>query len=593
MIKKKNSVFMIMFILLLTKILGFWKLRIFAQLFGASHELDIFWAAFTIPDIIFMVLVAGSINAAIIPILSDEFYEKGRRSLNELFKKLTRYFFLICFFSVFFAFLFAPHITNWIVNNDYAHRIFGLGFRITQQDYTLFLSLFRIGLLSPLFLSVSAFITAYLQVRKQFFITSLAPLFYNVGMIIGTYILVLYFDLGVVGIAISAIIGSLIHLVVQIPQLSKYYKKKKKEGVNSLQEVVDNSMVLKAFKLALPRMLSLLGEQFNTVVNTFISLTLTAGALSAYRFAFSLHLFPVNIVGSAVAQVALPDLAKYCCKKEDKGFKKVLNDSIQLSLYLVLPIVGIMFVLRLPIVRLIYGTGAFDWQDTLLTAWSLALLSVSIIGQTIVQILLRAFYALKETWKPLFAIFLGIIVNLLGAYLLTNFFSHYYDWRPIIERIWIQISQANGEGLLPVLQSFFGDLRRWMTSRGDSNYAVGGLALSLSLAYFIQMIVSIFLLRKIKELLSWKETVYPVLLKIANTLIMMLGMYFVFKLFDFQLDTSKTISVIILTVVTSTYGGLSYLIGSKIFSPIEFKMAENILKRIGKRFRNGYNLIHS
>ncbi|NLZ24741.1 oligosaccharide flippase family protein [Candidatus Dojkabacteria bacterium] len=593
MSKKKNSVFMLMFVLLLTKVLGFLKLRIFAQLFGASHELDIFWAAFTIPDIIFMVLLAGSINAAIIPILSDELYDKGKSSLNILFLKLTKYFFLICLLVVLLIFLFAPTITSWIVDNNYVQTVLGLGFRLDISDYDLFLLLFRIGLLSPLLLSVSAFVTAYLQVRKQFFVASLAPLFYNIAMIVGTYILVKIFDFGVLGIAISAIIGSFAHLVIQLPKLLRYFRDKTKEKTQQIKDNYDNNRVVKAFKLAFPRMLGILGEQLNTIVNTFISFTLSAGALSAYKFAFSLHMFPVSIVGSAIAQVALPDLAKCSSRKEDSEFRKVLNNSIQLALYLVLPIVGVMFVLRLPIVRLIYGTGAFDWQDTLLTAWSLALLSVSIIGQTVVQILLRAFYALKDTWKPLIAISFGIVINLLGAYYLTNFFSHYYDWRPILEQIWIQLSQANGRGVLPVVNSFFQDFLRWSTTRGESNLAVGGLALSLSLAYLVQTVVSFFILGRVKKVLSWQDTIYPLLMKTVNTLIMMLGMYFVFKLFDFKLDTTRTVSIIVLTGAVSLYGGISYLIGSRIFSPKEYKMSLNILKRIMGKITNGHNLVNS
>lgn len=586
---KKNSVFTVMFLLLVTKLLGFWKLRIFAQLFGASHELDIFWAAFTIPDIIFMVLVAGSVNAAIIPILSDVLYDKGKEEFNRLFQKLTFLFFSLSFVVLLVVFLFTPQITSWIVTNEYAHNLFNMSYRISEHDYDLFIQLFRIGLLSPLFLSISGFVTAYLQVRKQFFVTSLAPLFYNIAMIVGTYIFVLYTDLGVVGIALSAVLGSVIHLFVQIPLLVKYYKEDN-ERMFTFKGLIHEPNVVRAVRLALPRMLGVLGEQFNTVVNTFISFTLTAGALSAYRFAYSLHLFPVNIIGSAVAQVALPDFAKYCTKNEDGKFKKAFNDSVQLALYLVFPIVAVMLVLRLPIVRLIYGTGAFDWQDTILTSWTLALLSISIIGQTVVQIVLRAFYALKDTWLPLLAITFGIVINLLGAYLFTNFFSHYYDWRPILEQVWIQVAQANGDGVMSVLRSFLGDIVQWMTTRGDSNYGVGGLALSLSLAYFVQMILSVLLLSKKRSVISWKDTIYPTLLKILNTLIMMLGMYFVFRLFDFQLDTSRTVYVIVLTVITSVYGGLSYLIGSKIFSPEEFVQVERLIKSFNNRFRNGNNL---
>lgn len=586
---KKDSVFTVMFILLLTKILGFVKLRIFAQLFGASHELDIFWASFTIPDIIFMVLVAGSLNAAIIPILSDVLYDKGKKSFNKIFQQLTAVFFGLSFIAILIALIFSPQITSWIVSNDYAQKIFDMSFRISEKDYDLFIKLFRIGLLSPLFLSISGFITAYLQVRKQFFVTSLAPLFYNIAMIAGTYVLVKFTSLGVESIAISAVIGSVLHLGIQIPKLLGYCKSDNQKLFDF--KGIDDLYIVKAFKLSLPRMLGVLGEQFNTIVNTFISFTLTAGTLSAYRFAYSLHLFPINIIGSAVAQVALPDLARFNTKKEDHNFKKTLNDSIQLSLYLVFPIVAIMLILRLPIVRLIYGTGAFDWQDTLLTAWTLALLSVSIIGQTVVQIVLRAFYALHDTWMPLLAISVGILINLFGAYLFTNFFSHYYDWRPILEQVWIQISQANGNGVLPVLKSFAGDLATWMTTRGSSNLAVGGLALSLSLSYFVQMILSIVLLNRKKRVISWNDTLYPTLLKVLNTLIMMVGMYFVFRLFDFQLDTSRTIYVLILTVVVTVYGCISYLIGSKVFSPKEFVQVESLLVSLKGKFFGKNSLV--
>lgn len=583
---KKNGVLSVMLLLFFTKLLGFWKLRVFAQLFGASHELDIFWAAFTIPDMIFMVLVAGSVNAAIIPVLSDQLYDKGKKSFNALFMKLTQYFSLLCVLLVILAFIFSPHITNWVIGNEYAHTMLNIGSRVGSQDYDLFLLLFRIGLLSPLLLGVSSFVTAYLQVRKQFFITSLAPLFYNVTMILGTYILVLLFDFDVVAIAISAVLGSAIHLLVQIPALIRYYKEECDEKEISNGKL-QKKEVFKAVKLAFPRMLGVLGEQISTVVNTLISFTLTAGALSAYKFAHSLHLFPINIVGSAIAQVALPDLAQYSSKKDEKGYKKVLNDSIQLSLYLVFPIVAILVVLRLPIVRLVYGTGAFDWQDTLLTSWSLALLSGSIVGQTIAQILLRAFYALKNTWKPLLSISIGVVISLLGAYYLTNFFSHYYDWRPILEQVWIQISQANGEGVVPVLKSFFTDVSVWMTTRGESNYAIGGLSLSLSLSYLIQIVVSTLMLNGVKKVITWKETVVPVLMKVLNTLIMVFVMYSVFKLFDFKLDTSRTVAVVILFVVTSAVGLVIYLLGSKIFSPKEYDMSVLMIKKVWKRLKNG------
>ena len=582
--KNKNSVVWVMGLLFVIKILGFLKLRTIAQIFGVSHELDIFWAAFTIPDMIFMVLVAGSINAAIIPIFSEVLYCEGKKDLNKIFNNLLIVLSILFIVLCGIIFIITPQITEFLINSEKLQTFFNFSRKINYEDLELFVYLTRLMLISPIILGISNLITAYLQVEKQFFVTSLAPLFYNLAMIVGPIIFVSVLGMGVEGIAISAIIGSFLHLISQLPSFLKHYGEKFELKSKCIQRAYKDKKVWKMIKLAFPRTIGILGEQINVVVNTVISFTLAAGALSAYKFAFSLHLFPVNIIGSAVAQVSLPEMAKFSGIKDSKKFEQILNSAVQLSLYLIFPIVAILVILRLPLVRLAYGTGAFDWRATILTAWCLALLGVSVIGQTVVQIFLRAFYAIKETRLPLLAILLGIIVNITSAYLLTNFFSHYYDWRPILEQIWIQISHANGDGLVPVISSFFQDTLKWMTTRGNSDMAVGGLALSVSISYFFEMIAISFLLHLKIKVVTWKKMIQPILMKLINTIFMGIGMYFVFKLFDFQLDTTRTLQVIILTVVTVGYGFISYLIGSKIFRIKEFETVQNSVDNFVKRF---------
>lgn len=577
-LEKKNSVFFVMALLLVTKVLGFLKLRIIAQLFGVSHELDIFWAAFTIPDMLFMIIVAGSINAAIIPIFSEIFYKKGTEVLNKFFNHLTIIIISTCSVIALLLFIFTPQLTDFLINSHLLQGFLNFSDRISQEDYDIFINLTRIMMISPLLLGTSTLLTGYLQVRKQFFVTSLAPLMYNLAMVIGPMILVLWLGMGVEGIAISAVIGSFLHFLTQIPLFKKFYTYNFSLSLKTFSESLKNRYVWKALKLAIPRTIAILGEQLNVVVNTLISFSLAAGALSAYKFALSLHLFPINIIGSAVAQVALPNMAQHSENK--KEFERVLNNSIQLALFLVLPIVAIFIILRLPIIRLAYGTGAFDWRGTILTAWCLALLGVSIVGQTVAQILLRAFYALKETWLPLFAISIGIVVNIALAYLLTNFFSHYYDWRPIFDQMVTQISNANGGEFLKVLGSFFRDIFVWSTSRGNSDMSVGGLSLSLSIAYFVQSVILGILLNKKGKILSWKRTVLPAITKIMNTVLMCIGMYFVFKLFDFQLDTTRTWSIVVLTSITAAYGLISYWVGSKVFNIEELGIFEKKLLKL-------------
>jgi len=531
---------------------------------------------------IFTVLVAGSINAAIIPIFSEIFYKKGKESLDRFFNYLFIVLTVSCLLIAGLFFVFTPWITNSVINSEVLQKFLDLSGRITPADYHMFVTLTRLMLLSPILLATSSLVTAYLQIKKEFLTTSLAPIFYNLGMIIGPIIFVVFGNLGVEGIAISAVISSVLHLLVQLPQFAKHFNDGFSLSPSYFKNAFQDIHIWRTFKLAIPRTIGILGEQINGLVNTLISFSLTAGALSAYRFAISLHLFPINIIGSAVAQVALPDLAQH--SGDRKKFVKILDSSIQFALYIVFPIVAMMMILRLPIVRLVYGSGAFDWRATILTAWCLVLLGFSIIGQTVAQIVLRAFYALKETWLPLVAIVISIIVNIVLAYYLTNFFSHYYDWRPIFDQMVYQISSANGEGFLVVLKSFVKDFLRWSSDRGTSDMAVGGLALGFGISYFVEMILLMLLLNFKGKIITWKRTIKPILVKILNTVIMAIGMYFVFKLFDFQLDTTRTWSIIVLSAAVCSYGLLSYWIGSKIFRIKEVDKFESRIVVIFSKF---------
>lgn len=567
-----------MALLLVTKLLGFLKLRIIAQLFGATHELDIFWAAFTIPDTLFMIIVAGSLNAAIIPLLSSVFHKEGEEKLNKFFINLMIVISTIIVFIALILLIFAPQLTNFLIRSDVSQSILNFSNRITQEDFKLFVDLTRIMMLSPVLLGISTIITGYLQTRREFFVTSLAPLMYNLAMVFGPFIFVVGFKMGVTGVAVCAVLGSLLHFVVQIPTLKKYLTQKVVLTWASIKRAVNDLAIWKGLKLAVPKMISTIGEQVNIVINTLISFSLVAGALSAYKFALSLYLFPVNIVGGAFAQSVLPELSAK--SEQPKEFKEVLNKTVQQALFLVLPMVSIMLVLRLPIVRLTFGVGEFDWRATILTSWCLVFLSLAILGQTLSQIILRAFYALKKTWKPLVAVGIGILVNILFAFLLTNFFSHYYDWRPILQQVVEQVATANGNGVVSVIKSFFSDLFVWCTTRGTSDMAVGGLSTSLSIASFIELLLLAYLLNKEVKVITFGETIKPMLKKLLNGILMAVGMYLVFRLFDFKLDTTRTFSIIILTIITSLYGLLSYWLGSKVFGIDEINYFEGKVKNI-------------
>lgn len=548
-------------------------MTIIAQLFGTSRELDIFWAAFTIPDTIFNVLVAGAVNAAIIPVFSSVLHKEGEEELNLLYGRLNVLFigaFLV--FSIIF-YIFAPQLGEFLISSNALQSYLGTGIVNEVQDVQLFTSLMRLMLLSPLLLGISSLITAYLQVRKSFFVTSLPPLFYNLAMIFVSLLLVKVFHMDVTAIAASVVVGSLLHLISQLPGLYTYIKHPTGDGVlvKNIKKYL-NKETFSVLKLAFPRMLGLIGEQINTIISTVISFTLSAGSLSAYKFAFSLHLFPVQIFTGAVSQVALSNMSEYSVKGDTKSFEETFNKAIRQSMFLLLPVVGILLVLRLPIVRLVYGLDS--WWGTVVTSWSLALLTIAILAQSVVLITLRAFYAVHETKLPLIATFVSIVVNIVCSYYLTNFFSHYFDWRPIVEQIWVQITSFDNVAVFDAIKSLLKDFVIWMTTRNNSDAAVGGLALAASLACLAEMIVALGLINKRIKVFSFKKTIKPVLPMLVNTLFMIFGMYFIYKLSDFSLDTSRTYSVILLVISTTIYGIFSFALGCKVFNISEYELIE-------------------
>jgi len=550
-----------MALLVVSKILGFLKLRLIAQLFGATRELDLFWAAFAIPDTLFNIIIAGSINAAIIPVFSKVLAKKGDAHLAKLFYRLNIVFILCIVFLSALAFIFAHQIGYLLVGKGVGIGILETAEDITLADVNFLTWLIRIMLLSPIFLGISSLISGYLQVYKKFFVTVMAPLIYNIVVIFVALFLVKYGHMGVEGIAWATVVASAFHLLTQIPAFLKLFKQQTlfsniKGDLSEVWEVV---------RLAVPRIIGVLGEQVNVFINTLISFTLSGGALSAYKFAFSLHLFPVQIIGGAMSIVTLPNLAEAFSNGKKKLFREIYNSSVQRALFLILPIMGIILVLRLPIVRLVYGVGEFDWWATIITSWCLFLLTFAVLGQVVASLSLRAFYAIHETRLPLIVIFFTIVVNIIGSYYFTNFFSHYFDWRPLIAEL------GNGN-TWETLKVMFGDMLSWFSTRNLSDAAVGGLALSTSVSFLFEATLYVLILNHKTRVISWGESIKPFLKKLFSTFLMILVMYSAFRLTDFSLDTTRTINVLVIFIMTSLLGLGVYVLCCKLFGVKELSL---------------------
>lgn len=590
LLSKKDSVSVVMLMLFITKVIGFLKFRIIAGEFGLSRELDLFWAAFLVPDTIFNVLVAGSINAAIIPVFSQVVHTKGQARLIKLLAATVAIVSLISIIVTIITFIFTPQIASAFITNGFMGDV-NIEGTLSEQDIELLTRLIRIMLLSPLFLGVSGLISAFLQVHRKFFITTFAPLLYNVGIIFGATFFAKGYDLGVEGLAWGVVLGSVLHGLIQLPLVFRFitqHLRVKSFGSIGGRVSYYAFELWQMAKLAIPRMIGYLGENFNAFINTLISFTLNSGALSAYKFAHTLHLFPVLIFGVAIGQVAMPDLAEYYAKGQYDDYKKAFNRALKRTLFIMLPVVITMVILRLPVVRLAYGVGEFDWRATTMTAWCLALLSVSILCQSVSGILLRGLYSMHETKLPMFVMLFTVVINILGSYYFTNFLSHYQDWRPVAYSVYTQFSSAVAEGnsttVIDVLKLLKNDLIFWFTNRNGSDYAVGGLALSLSLTYLVEMTLNFFILNRKIKVVTWESTIKPTLLMVFNSLVMAVVMYFAFRLTDFSLDTSRVVNVISVFILAGGLGGVVYLLLSHLTGVKELSILYRYFRDLLKRF---------
>jgi murein biosynthesis integral membrane protein MurJ len=391
--------------------------------------------------------------------------------------------------------MFAHVLAMGMVGNSMMSSAFGIGTTLTASDIDLLVSLIRIMLLSPIFLGISNIFNVSLQQHRKFLNMMSAPLLYNLSII--AFTILLYRKLGIYSVALAVVVGSFVHMMSQIVT---FYGLKitPSNGLIHFKTIIYPTVKVRIWlrslvKLAVPRSLSLMIEQINVIINTFISLTLSAGALSAYKFAYSLHLFPIHIIASSISMIVMPELTESNSQRNQVKFKENFNIALQQILFLTLPIISVVLVLRFPLVRLAYGTGQFNWWATVITSWRLFFFTLSIMGQSLSALALRAFYALHDTKTPLFVSFFVIIVNVSIGYYMTNFFSHYLDWRPLLHGLYVDLINNHFYGLSTIL---FSDVKNWLITRNGSDFAVGGLALALGIAFMVEAILYLWILNR-------------------------------------------------------------------------------------------------
>lgn len=397
---------------ILSQLLALVRDRLFAYMFGAGTTLDVYYAAFRLPDLMFAAIASLVSVYVLIPFLEEKLHQSAQQARV----------FLSNVFSFFVTAVTLCSVVLWILAPYILPHVFS-GFAASElQTLT---NLTRIMLLQPILLGISNFFGSIVQVKQRFLLYAATPIVYNIGIIVG--LLVLYPLIGPAGLAWGVVLGASFHLLVQLPFIHVSGLMPK------LSFSIDMAVIKRVLAVSLPRTLTLSAQQISMLLLMSLASLFAAGSISVFTFAHNLQSVPLSIIGVSYSVAAFPTLAKLFSNGDRALFLQHVSTVARHILFWSLPAIALCVVLRAHIVRVILGSGAFDWADTRLTAAGFALFVVSLSAQALVLLLVRGYYAAGNTWKPFVVNIASLIVSVLSAYLFTILFINVPGWRDFWE----------------------------------------------------------------------------------------------------------------------------------------------------------------
>ncbi len=478
---------------------------------GLEADLDVYFAAFVLPDTIFQLLVVGAVSAAFIPVFQDHLVE-GKDSAARLSDAALTTVGLILSLLTIFLIIFARPVA-------------GLMAHYSPEKLDLMANLIRIMSLAQLLFTFSAFFTGILQAQRRFLIPAIAPLLYNLGTIIGIYFL--SSKIGIYSAGFGVVLGALLHVLIQFPLVRhlgfspRFLFQPRHPGV------------LTMMRLMPPRALALGLDQIERWVAVNLTSFLAAGSLSIFHFARQLYALPISLFGVSLSQASFPTLADEASHSDLTKFKLTLGKSLSQIFFFALPASILVLILRIPLVRLAFGARSFPWEATLLTAKALAFLSISIAPLAVTQVLTRAFHALKDTRRPLYVGTLTMVVFTISASIAAR----------------------------------------------TLGYGVIGITAAMSLSNYLDFLLLYFILRRRigSVAIGWR-----ILKMIIASTATALALWAPMRLLDrFVFDTTRTLPLIVLTLIVSSVGFLVYLFFCKILAIEELADVTALIKKLG------------
>jgi len=386
----------------LSRFLGWIRLSVFFAEYGASSDLDAFLAAFRIPDTLFQLVAAGAVGSALVPVASALLANGEERRARRLVATIANLMMLALIPLAVVVWLAAPAIVPVIAPSP------------DQAKVSLEIGLTRWMLISPIFLALGAAMTAGLNAAGIFGAPALAPNVYNLAIIASAVVLTPV--LGIYGLAIGVVLGAVGLAGVQSFAV-------RKNGLYGLVLDVHDPAVRETLLLMAPRALGLGATQIVFLVNTYFALQLGNGPLGIYTGAFTALQVPVGLIGVPLGIVLLPPLSQAIARGDKERFSRLVDQSLRLVLYAVIPLMGLMLALATPTLAFLYQHGEFTQADISTMVPVFAVFLLGLVAHVLISLLAPIFYSGKDTRTPVAAALLAVAVDVLAAIILFPLFQ--------------------------------------------------------------------------------------------------------------------------------------------------------------------------
>ncbi len=379
-----------------SRILGFLREVLIANQFGTGGEASAYAAAFRVPDLLFLVVMSAGFGSAFIPVFGGFLARGDDRRAWDLANAVLTWAIGLTIVAGALIFVLADPIIRYLIAPN-----------LTEEYIDLSANLMRILVISPLLLGLGIAAKGILEAQDRFLMPALAPLVYNLGIIIG--IVVLAPTAGIEGVAVGVVIGAAGHALIQLPAVLRSglrFRPALSRSVDGLSEVA---------RLLVPRVVGQIAFAANFIVITNFASSLGEGGPASINYAWQLLMLPHGILALSISTVIFPAMARQWERDDVAGLNRTLGEAIRPLIFLSIPITIILFLYREPIVAALLQRGDFNRASTVAVAAPLAALAAALIAYGLVEVLTRAFYAMKDARTPVIAGLIIIVINIMVA----------------------------------------------------------------------------------------------------------------------------------------------------------------------------------